>query len=145
MDGWGYWGFPEIFHLCVQLQRRTHKGELNYHCPNKEAREDLGAFEEKLKELADILLNGNGWSSFSIGVASSGDLDFPFMVVGWRTGCWGPHQQSGACAIAATFVQTTKGHWHMLSSGWCTFGWQFDEACGIHCPGGIFQGEGDYH
>jgi hypothetical protein len=42
------------------------------------------AFKEELEELADILLDGNGWSSFSIGVASSGDLVFPFMIVGWR-------------------------------------------------------------
>jgi hypothetical protein len=34
--------------------------------------------------LADILVNGYGWSSFSIGLASFGDLSFPFLMAGRR-------------------------------------------------------------
>jgi hypothetical protein len=34
--------------------------------------------------LTDILVNGYGWSSFSIGFASSGNLNFSFIVTGWR-------------------------------------------------------------
>jgi hypothetical protein len=34
--------------------------------------------------LTDILINGYGWSSFSIGLASFGDLSFSFLIAGWR-------------------------------------------------------------
>jgi hypothetical protein len=40
------------------------------------------AFEEELEKLADILINGNNRSSLSIGLASSGDLSFPFTIAG---------------------------------------------------------------
>jgi hypothetical protein len=34
--------------------------------------------------LADILINGYGWSSFSIGLTSFGDLSLSFLMAGWR-------------------------------------------------------------
>jgi hypothetical protein len=34
--------------------------------------------------LADVLVDGYSWGSFSISLATFGDLDFPFLVVGWR-------------------------------------------------------------
>jgi hypothetical protein len=34
--------------------------------------------------LTDILINGYGWSSFSIGLAPFGDLSFSFLMAGWR-------------------------------------------------------------
>jgi hypothetical protein len=34
--------------------------------------------------LADILINGYGWSSFSIGLASFGNLSLSFLMAGWR-------------------------------------------------------------
>jgi hypothetical protein len=34
--------------------------------------------------LADILINGYGWGSFSISLASFGNLNFSFLIVGWR-------------------------------------------------------------
>jgi hypothetical protein len=34
--------------------------------------------------LANVLVNGYGWGSFPISLASFGDLDFPFLLVGWR-------------------------------------------------------------
>jgi hypothetical protein len=40
--------------------------------------------EEELKKLTDILVNRYGWSSFSMGLASSGNLSFSFLVAGWR-------------------------------------------------------------
>jgi hypothetical protein len=33
--------------------------------------------------LADVLVDGYGWGSFSISLATFGDLGFPFLVVGW--------------------------------------------------------------
>jgi hypothetical protein len=39
-------------------------------------------FEEKLKELADVLVNGYGWGSFSISLETFGNLNFPFLIVG---------------------------------------------------------------
>jgi hypothetical protein len=30
------------------------------------------------------LVNGDGWSSFSVGLASSSNLSFSFLVAGWR-------------------------------------------------------------
>jgi hypothetical protein len=30
------------------------------------------------------LVNGYGWSSFPVGLASSGNLGFSFLVAGWR-------------------------------------------------------------
>jgi hypothetical protein len=40
--------------------------------------------EEELKKLADVLINGYGWSNFSIGLASFGDLSLSFLMAGWR-------------------------------------------------------------
>jgi hypothetical protein len=34
--------------------------------------------------LTDILINRYGWSRFSIGLASSGNLNFSFSMTGWR-------------------------------------------------------------
>jgi hypothetical protein len=34
--------------------------------------------------LASVLIDGYGWGSFSISLATFGDLDFPFPIVGWR-------------------------------------------------------------
>jgi hypothetical protein len=34
-------------------------------------------FEEELKKLANVLVDGYGWDSFSISLATFGDLDFP--------------------------------------------------------------------
>jgi hypothetical protein len=34
--------------------------------------------------LANVLVDGYGWGSFSISLATFGDLVFPFLVVGWR-------------------------------------------------------------
>jgi hypothetical protein len=34
--------------------------------------------------LTDILINGYGWGNFSISLASFGDLNFSFFIVGWR-------------------------------------------------------------
>jgi hypothetical protein len=33
--------------------------------------------------LTDVLVNGYGWGSFSMGLASSGNLNFSFFVTGW--------------------------------------------------------------
>jgi hypothetical protein len=40
--------------------------------------------EEELKKLTDILVNRYGWSSFSTGLASSGNLSLSFLMAGWR-------------------------------------------------------------
>jgi hypothetical protein len=47
-----------------------------------EAKGDGKAFEEELKKLANVLVHGHGRDSFSISLATFGDLDFPFLVVG---------------------------------------------------------------
>jgi hypothetical protein len=33
--------------------------------------------------LADVSVDRYGWGSFSISLATFGDLSFPFLVVGW--------------------------------------------------------------
>jgi hypothetical protein len=40
------------------------------------------AFEEDLKKLSNVLVDGHDRGSFSISLATFGDLDFPFLVVG---------------------------------------------------------------
>jgi hypothetical protein len=61
--------------------------------------------------LANVLTDGHGWGSFSIGLATFGDLDFlPCSWLKGSAGCWGQYQQSGAYVAAATFEQITKGH-----------------------------------
>jgi hypothetical protein len=39
-------------------------------------------FEEELKKLANVLVDGYGLGNFSIRLATFGDLDFPFLIVG---------------------------------------------------------------
>jgi hypothetical protein len=34
--------------------------------------------------LTDVLVNGYGWGSFFVGLASFGNLNFSFLRVGWR-------------------------------------------------------------
>jgi hypothetical protein len=34
--------------------------------------------------LADVQVNRYGWGSFSINLASFGNLNFSFLIVGWR-------------------------------------------------------------
>jgi hypothetical protein len=34
--------------------------------------------------LADVLINGYSWGSFSISLATFGNLNFPLLIVGWR-------------------------------------------------------------
>jgi hypothetical protein len=38
--------------------------------------------EEELKKLTDVLINGYGLSSFSISLASFGNLSFSFLITG---------------------------------------------------------------
>jgi hypothetical protein len=62
--------------------------------------------------LPDVLVDEYGWGSFSISLATFGDLGFPFLVVGWRKV---PVVKVDANDLvlgiaAATFEQTTRGH-----------------------------------
>jgi hypothetical protein len=34
-----------------------------------------------------------------------------------KASCWGQCWQSGAYTVVATSARTTKGHWHIVSSG----------------------------